>query len=408
MAYQTNLQFNSQGSCFLYLDINSCFATVEQQANPLLRHKPIAVTAYPGRNGCVLAASVDAKKLGIKTGMRLSEAKKIFPNLYTLVSDPNKYRFVHKAIKKILYDYSSLVNPKSIDEFFVDFSKHSSLPDLFLIAKEIKERIKNEIGDYLTVSIGLAPSIYLAKIASNLKKPDGLEEINKENFLEVYKKLKLTDLTGIASKIATKLNMSGIDSVVDLYLSDASKLQKAFRSILAIHWYRRLRGFDSGLFSEKTKSIGHTYTLPRDSSSHSEVETVLAKLAEKISIRLQKNNFLAHGLHLSVYYQNRQFHHKSFKTILSLYSSADIYKLALQTLNSFPSLPVRNLSLTCFLLSSSSSLQLDLFGNEDKKVKVSASLSSLKARYGSFVVFPGSMLSHQNHAPDAIGFGNIP
>ncbi len=222
MESQVN-HFNSAPSLFAHLDLNSCFASVEQQANPLLRYRPIAVTAYSADRGCILASSYEAKKMGVKTGMRFSDAKKLCPNLFSLVSDPAKYRFVHKQVKKLLQNYCPSVTAKSIDEFVLDFTdfKHQNLnlQNLFL---EIKREIKNQIGDYLTVSVGIAPSSYLAKVASNLKKPDGLEEINSQNFLEVYSKLDLTDLTGISTKTATRLNMVGIETVTDLYLSDVT------------------------------------------------------------------------------------------------------------------------------------------------------------------------------------------
>ena len=111
------MEFNRNKPNIIHLDINSCFATIEQQANPTLRDKAIAVCAYTTPSGCILAASVTAKKLGIKTGMRVREAKLIYPKLITLLSDPPKYRFIHRKIKKILKNYSSEVIPKSIDEF---------------------------------------------------------------------------------------------------------------------------------------------------------------------------------------------------------------------------------------------------------------------------------------------------
>ncbi|MEK7470692.1 MAG: DNA polymerase IV, partial [Patescibacteria group bacterium] len=101
----------------MHIDLNSCFATIEQQANPFLRGKPIAVGAYTTPNGCILAASVEAKRLGIKTGMRVKDGKVLYPKLIVLPSDPNKYRDVHLKLRKIISEYTNDFSPKSIDEF---------------------------------------------------------------------------------------------------------------------------------------------------------------------------------------------------------------------------------------------------------------------------------------------------
>ena len=169
----------------MLVDINSCFATIEQQANPLLRGKEVVVAAYEGEGGCVLAASREAKKLGIKTGWRVKDAKKICPDIVVLTPDIEKYRFINKRLKKILLTFCPKVQTKSIDEFFLDFEGIND--NLVEVGLKIKKEIKNKLGEWITVSIGIGANLFLAKIASNLKKPDGLFEINENNFLKIYK-----------------------------------------------------------------------------------------------------------------------------------------------------------------------------------------------------------------------------
>jgi len=234
------MEFNGNRPKIIHLDINSCFATIEQQANPNLRDKPVAVCAYTTSSGCILAASVTAKKLGIKTGMRVKDAKLIYPRLITLLPDPPKYRFVHKKIKRILGEFSNNVIPKSIDEFVFEVN----LKDPIIASIEIKNRIKREIGEYITVSIGISTNRYLAKIASNLQKPDGLSEINKYNFKEIFTKLKLTDLTGVKSGNSRRLNLYGIRTLNDFYEAPIWKLKLAFGGIVGLYWHTRLHGFE--------------------------------------------------------------------------------------------------------------------------------------------------------------------
>src|SRR3972149_8253578 len=186
-----NLTFNHRPSTILHLDLNSCFATIEQQANPRLRGRPIAVAAFAAPSGCILAPSIEAKRYGVKTGMRVKEAHVLCPALIVLPPDPWKYRNVHLALKKLLGKYTNDFTPKSIDEFVLNlegypalvesspFDKTQGYPErsrtdsMEKVGREIKERIKKEIGEWLTVSVGISTNRYLAKTAASLHKPDG-------------------------------------------------------------------------------------------------------------------------------------------------------------------------------------------------------------------------------------------
>ena len=228
----------------MHIDLNSCFATVEQQANPHLRGKPVAVAAYTTPSGCILAPSIEAKRYGIKTGMRVKDGKLLYPGLIVLPPDPWKYRNVHLSLRRIMADYTADFYPKSIDEFVLNLAGYPAFSrGMIIIGKEIKQRIKAEVGDWLTVSVGIAPNRFLAKVASSLKKPDGLEEINKDNFLDCYHRLRLTDLPYIKARNAARLGSVGIFNVLDFYRSPVWKLKAAFKSIISYYWHVRLHGY---------------------------------------------------------------------------------------------------------------------------------------------------------------------
>jgi DNA polymerase-4 len=141
---------NREKPLIMHIDLNSCFATIEQQANPLLRGKPIAVAAYGTPNAFILAPSIEAKRLGIKMGMRIRDAQAIYKNIIIRAPDAPKYRDVHLKFKKIFQDYSPDVVPKSIDEALIDFRTVTNLhTDLIKVAKEIKQRMKDEIGEWI-------------------------------------------------------------------------------------------------------------------------------------------------------------------------------------------------------------------------------------------------------------------
>jgi DNA polymerase-4 len=401
--------FNPEKPSVMHLDLNSAFATIEQQANPLLRGKPIVVVAYDSPGGCILASSVEAKRLGIKTGHRVRDAQKIYPRLITLPSDPHKYRQVHLAMRKILADYTPHFFPRSIDDFALHFQNiHTSARGLQKVGLEIKRRIKSEIGDYLTVSIGLAPNRFLAKLASNLQKPNGLEEINSQNFLDVYRRLQLTDLCGISFRNETRLRIAHIHSVLDFYHASPQTLKIAFRSVLANYWYARLRGYEVDNYQSPRKSFGNSYALPHSTGSREELLPILQKLVEKTSFRLRQSGYQASGIHLALYYRDRTHWHKGLKLKNALFDSAEIYREMVKLLSLAPAQkPVHTLHETCFGLISNQKTQLDLFKDILQKKNLVASLDAINSRWGNFVISPARMILAKNNVPDRIAFGGI-
>ena len=149
-----NLPINNEAPQIMHVDMNSCFATMEQQANPLLRGRPVAVSAYATSRGIIIAPSVEAKRFGIKLGMRNAEARAICPEIIILEPDPAKYRYAHSSFKNILLSYTPKVYPKSIDEAVIDFRNADRRNhDLFGIAKDIKRQIKQDLASgYASVS----------------------------------------------------------------------------------------------------------------------------------------------------------------------------------------------------------------------------------------------------------------
>lgn len=409
MDYQIKLEFNTRPSAIMHLDLNSCFATVEQQANPLLRHKPIAVAAYDTPNGCIIAPSVEAKSLGIKVGMRVKDAKIICPKLIILQPDAEKYREVHCRFRELLSVYSPKITPKSIDEFVLDLSGTPAFrKGLLIVAQEIKERVRSEIGEYLTISVGLGPNRFLAKTASNLHKPDGLDEINKANFLDIYDQLSLTDLTGIDRQNAIRLNSVGIYTVRDFYQADLRMLKAAFKSILGYYWFLRLRGWEIDDIEWGTKSFGHSYSLPRFLTKEDELAPILSKLVEKVGFRMRQSGFQAQGVHLAVLFQNHEYYHQGHQLPQAIFSSQDIYRVAYRLLRASPyKLPVRNLAVSCFSLSPRQTLQLELFQNTLRKDSLAKAIDDINERWGNFVITPATMLGSSGHVHDRISFGNV-
>ncbi len=393
----------------MHIDINSCFATIEQQANPLLRGKPVAVAAFVSPGGCILAASVEAKKLGIKTGMRVKEGKDIYRNLIVLPPDPWKYRNVHTKFRKLLSNYTNDFVPKSIDEFTLNFENYPAYKmGMQNIGRELKHKIKKEIGDWITVSIGIAPNRYLAKIAAGLTKPDGLEEINKNNFLDVYSKLKLTDLTGIKQRNEARLNSVGINSVLDFYRAPANLLRVAFHSITGLYWHTRLAGYEIDNVEFARRSYGNSVAIGAKVATRQEILPILSNLVEKMSARLRRAGYKARGVHLAISYKDGFYWHRGEVCQKALFDSRDIFREALRILeyHKFGNL-VRNIAVSVFDLTKTQNLQLDFFDDVGKKDTLMKTIDSVNERWGDFVITPGRMLSGKQKVLDRIAFGGV-
>ena len=398
------LSFNPVSPTIMHLDLNSCFASVEQQANPLLRGKPIAVTAYTAPSGCILAPSIEAKKYGVKTGMRVKEGKLLCPNLIVLPSDPNKYREVHLRFRRLLSEYTDEVIPKSIDEFVLNLATlQVAKPED--VGKQIKQRIKKEIGDWLRISVGIGPNRFLAKTAAGLHKPDGLDTIDKNNYQKIYEGLTLTDLCGISVANAARLNRVGIFTTAQFAAAPVQTLHSAFGSVNGYYWYLRLRGWKIDDVEFGRKSFGNSYALPKPLITGEELAPILSKLVEKATHRMRSAGYSAGGVHLAIVYRDESYWHRGM-TIPEVFAGSDIYRYARQLLDRCPHRkPVRNLAISCFDLVEQGSTQLVLFENVLKRKRLVKAIDELNERYGNYVVMPALMLGTHESVPDRISFG---
>lgn len=361
----------------MHIDLNSCFAIIEQQANRLLRGKPVGVSAYATNHGFVLAASYEAKAKGIKLGVDNAQARAMCPGIVILTPDPPKYREAHRRFKELMLQYTPDVVPKSIDEFVLDMKASPALRNriahgmdhtqaMLDIGKEMKQQIREHLGEWVTVNIGISTNRFLAKYAAGFGKPDGMLLIDHTNLEKWYhcgafhecsedgkncKIMSLVDLPGINVRYRARLRAAGIYTPTDFLNSDLWTLKKqVFKSINGVHWYSRLRGYEADSVEFSTKSIGHQYALPDKTTDILKLERLLMKLCEKTGRRLRKNNYVATGIHLYLGFVSdqpsidperagfnlREFRHWSHgeKVYHRLYSTSDIYQSAKKLLHS--------------------------------------------------------------------------
>jgi len=400
-------EFNKAPSTIMHIDINSAFATIEQQTNPRLRGRPMAVAAYNSPRGVILAPSIEAKRFGIKTGMRVFEGRALCPELCVLPPDPEKYRQVHLQLRDTLSAYTDNLRPKSIDEFVLDMRHIVPSMDIQKVAAEIKTKIREEVGEWISVSIGIGPSRFIAKVAAGMEKPDGLVEINYKNFRKQYRKLSLLDLHGINFRNELKLRQVGIHSTVQFYESPLWRLKAAFKSANAHSWYRRIRGWEVDNTEFARRSYGNSYALPRAYSEVRCLAPILAKLVNKTSSRLRAAGYSARGVHLSVDYEEGESWHKGRKTKGQLFDTREIYKRAFGLLLESPRKPVRRLAVSVFGLHKGNGLQLGIFSDEAKQQSVMRALDKINTRWGGYTAVTANMLKAKSMVPDRIAFGGV-
>jgi DNA polymerase-4 len=403
-------EFTSNPATTMYVDINSCFATIEQQANPLLRGKSVVVAAYTSANGCILAASVEAKQYGIKTGTRVDVAKQICPGLIVLLPDPEKYRYINERLTTILQSYSDHVQVQSIDEMIVRMDP-MSIHSMVAIAKEIKKRIREEIGVWITVSIGIAPNAFLAKTASNLKKPDGLETITETNIEQVLGSLALTDLCGIKTGNATRLITHGITTPLGMYHASSDVLQNAFRSVIGHYWWLWLHGWEAGSvyrelshvknksFSQSCSLASHTY--PKDKATMQIVYQLVAKMAG----RFRADRFVANGMVAGASFTDRTFWQKHTKTKIPFYATEDIFFFIQSLLESAPNKPIHTVFVGVYDLTASLYTQLTWDETESKKIARTQAIDRIYTRFGQNAITSAITLNASQTIIDRIAFG---
>jgi DNA polymerase IV len=404
-----SLALNHNPPTIMHVDLNSCFATIEQQANPLLRGKPMVVAAYNSPNGCVVAPSIEAKRYGIRTGMTVRDARLLYPPVVVRTPDPPKYRAVHMMFRRIFRDYSPDVTPKSIDEAVIDLTDTLGLfkGSVVDIGKDIKKRFRTEIGEWMVCSIGVSTNRFLAKLAASLHKPDGLDVIDHATVLEVYKRVKLLDLNGINTRFQARLNAYGIFTPIEFYNAPLDLLKKqVFQSILGYYWYLRLRGHEIDAVDFKRKSFGNTYALGKQTNDNRELARLLMKLCEKTGRRLRRAKYSAQGVHVSCVYTDLSWWHIGRKFDVPIYTTRDIYIKALRLLNmSGYTKRVRNLAVSVYDLIPNTSEQLELFASPTHAV--SEASDKINDRWGEFVITPALMMGMDDIILDRISFGGV-
>jgi DNA polymerase-4 len=290
----------------LFIDFDSFYASVEQQDNPEYQNKPLVVVPCITDYTCAIAASYQAKRLGVKTGTKVKKAKEKIPGLIVVEARPHRYVEVHNQVLEILSKHFKKIQVLSIDEMACEIDEDDDF-DCEIIAGLFKLDLLDAFGSHLTCSIGVARNVFLAKVAADMNKPNGFTYFGTDAEAKL-KTLELVDLPGIADRMEARLNQSSIRTVEDLLSKDELKLKKAWGSVIGARWFHMIRGSlqcDYGLSNnEVPKSIGHTHVLPPEKRDDAGAFEVFESLLYRAIDRLNKHRIGAKRITIYLSWRN--------------------------------------------------------------------------------------------------------
>lgn len=383
----------SHARVILHLDMNSFFASVEQAHDPSLKGIPMAVAGNPKeRRGILVTCSYEARAFGIYTTMTVGEAKRICPELVILPPDFDKYRTASAAVFDLLRTYTDLVEPVSIDEAYIDITAIGGLTNAIDIATEMQQRLLRELD--LPCSIGIAPNKFLAKTASDMKKPMGITILRKREVETVLWPLPVIEMHGIGKSTEKKMNALGIYTIGELAQKDEIII-KASLGKYGVRLQKRANGIDYRLVdpdaADERKSVGSSTTLPVDETDYDGCLNVFKWLAAKVADRLDKRQLAGTVVMIQIRTADWRNQTRSRTVLNPLYQEQDIYKEAAELFKRhWDGEPVRLLGITVSNLVPMNELheQLSIYNFEKhaKEESVNTLLSQMEQKFG-----PGSV-----------------
>jgi len=379
------------------VDMDAFFASVEQRDNPELIGKPIAVTGA-GERTVITTSSYEARAYKVKTGMTVYQAKKLCPQIIFVVGDNKKYARICAMLEEICRRFTPDVEIYSIDEAFLDITgSHHLFGDPESLARMLKDTVKNELK--LTCTVGLGPNILIAKLASDLAKPDGLRWIKEDEAAYFIASLPVRKLWGIGSHTADKLKQMGIDTCGQLAEAPLPLLVKHFGAS-----GDRLKAMGSGRLNrslevkdQDPKSIGHSITLSEDIWQKKEILSCLLRLSERVGQRARKHDYKGRKVTLTVRYSDFKTFSKQATLASYTNDTSEIYRCAASLLEGISiKKTIRLLGISLSALSKKEG-QMLLFQKEDtgKKAALSKAVDAVNERFGEHTVTFASTINEE-------------
>lgn len=397
---QADEHYPPKGKVILHIDMNAFYCSVHESLEPeLYKGKPLAVAGSAElRKGIIVTSSYVARSRGVKTGMQVRQALRLCPDLIVISPNFHLYREFSHAFMKIVYSYSPLMEAMSIDECFVDITGSKQFGTPQEIAAEIQSRIGSELS--LPCSIGIAPNKLLAKMASDMKKPNGISILRIRDVPHVLWEKPCKNLFGIGERTAARLSKLNIQTIGQLAKAEEALLHKEFGVVGA--WLKRAaNGIDDSPVNpvrERSKSIGHTTTLPRNFSETSDIQRVFLNLADQVARRLRKQSLLAETIQITIRNPDMRTITRSSTLRSPTENADDIFQVSCRLFENHwkKGKPVRLLGITLQNLQpkDDSAMQLDLFdyAKQSKKEQLNKAMDLLRDKFGESAVITAGMV----------------
>lgn len=394
----------------LLVDMDAFFASVEQAQHPYLLGKPVIVCGDPGRRGVVTAASYEARPFGVRAGMPLAEARRLCPHAEYVEGNPRKYVEKSLELLEIFLSYTPDVEPFSVDEAFLDLSRlgerGTTVGAATTIAREIQLRIRESHG--LGASIGIGPNKLIAKMASGVRKPEGLTALDEEGFRSLFWPRDVQELWGVGPKMREHLGRLGIATVGDLGRAPEPMLEQVF-GVIGPHLRQAAWGRDRTPVipyheGVDPKSMGHEVTLPEDCRDPEFLEGTLLRLSDQVARRLRGDGFQSRTITVKL----RDYRFRTFTRQRALGVAVDdhlaIFELARGLWRAhWKGEPLRLLGVSAGALErTGEGEQIELFERDDRTKTLQQALDKVRDKLGEASVVPAGSLTHRRelgHVP---------
>lgn len=398
----------------LLVDFNSYFASCEQQVRPELRGKPVGVVPMLADSTCLIAASYEAKKFGVKTLTNVGEAKKLIPDIQLVVARHEIYIDFHHQAVKAVDEIAPVRQVLSIDEMVCDLpAGYKTIERVTELANDIKRNLAAKVGEYLQVSIGIAPNTFLAKLASNMQKPDGLVILHAHNVPAKIQHLPLRALNGVGKNMEGRLNHYGIHTIAQLYAQTSAQLRTVWGGVGGERFYQKLRGVEIHVDETEMGSISHSHVLPPVLRNKDDAYAVLDRLTQKAAMRLRKMDYFVGRLAIKVKFLNAP----SWEIDTRLMQTQDTLSLLHAVEAMWKKFPVRKVgknaiplqvAITFLDLAPAGGHTASLFDNGDDKKELNSAIDAVTLKYGKRAVYFGGAHRAIDHGKLAIAFNHIP
>lgn len=387
---------------WLYLDFDGFFASVEQQARPALRGKPVGIVPFSGTtHTCIIACSKEAKARGIKNVMNVSDAKRLCPELILQPQSPDLYRRAHNALLAEINSIIPISAVKSIDELCCKLDK-KDIKNPYKTAMDIKVALAQGVGKYITCSIGFAANRHLAKIACKIDKPNGVTVWHPNQMPAPLLDLPFDDIPGIGSRMEQRLLKAGIYSIKKLMDTEPKQMRKLWRNVTGERLWYALHGYEIQASKSERNMYGHGRVLPPALRNFIDAKNCSRLLLVKAARRMRRANFNAGILYiwmgLTKGYKKGNY---SWSSSHKLYAANDD-QACLKALDTLwekakiqvpSSMKIMRIGVTLADLTPANSRQLDIFIDDDferqKWKKVTTTVDNLNSRYGKSLITMG-------------------